>query len=43
MGAGTSFDAAIAEFAMSYVGQVESDWRLFVEAIEAGMLEARSL
>jgi uncharacterized protein (DUF2252 family) len=41
MGSGTSFDAAIAAFAMSYAGQVESDWRLFVEAIKSGMLEAR--
>jgi uncharacterized protein (DUF2252 family) len=41
MGSGASFDAAIAEFAMSYAGQVESDWRLFVEAIKSGMLEAK--
>lgn len=41
MGSGAAFDAAVAEFAMSYAGQVESDWRLFVEAVRSGMLEAR--
>jgi uncharacterized protein (DUF2252 family) len=40
-GAGGAFDAAIADFAISYAHQVESDWRLFVEAIKAGVLEAR--
>jgi uncharacterized protein (DUF2252 family) len=43
MGAGASFDASIAAFALSYAGQVESDWRLFVEAIRSGMLQARDL
>ena len=41
MGSGGSFDAAIADFAMSYAAQVESDWRVFVEAIKAGAIEAR--
>ena len=30
------------DFAMAYAVQVESDWRLFVEAIKAGAIEARS-
>jgi uncharacterized protein (DUF2252 family) len=41
MGSGGAFDAAIAEFAMAYAGQVTHDWRQFVEAIKAGVLEAR--
>ena len=42
MGSGSSFDVAIADFAMAYADQVESDWRLFVEAIKVGIIEARS-
>jgi uncharacterized protein (DUF2252 family) len=41
MGSGGAFDTAIAEFALAYSIQVESDWRLFVEAIKAGVIEAR--
>ena len=41
MGSGSSFDAAVADFAMAYAVQVESDWRQFVEAIKAGVIEAR--
>ncbi len=41
MGSGGAFDAAIADFAMSYAEQVEHDWRLFVEAIKSGVIEAR--
>ena len=41
MGSGGAFDAAIAEFAVSYADQVERDWRLFVEAIKVGVIEAR--
>jgi uncharacterized protein (DUF2252 family) len=41
MGSGGSFDAAIADFSMAYADQVESDWRVFVEAIKAGTIEAR--
>ena len=40
MGSGGVFDAAIAEFAMSYADQVECDWRLFVAAVKAGVIEA---
>jgi uncharacterized protein (DUF2252 family) len=42
MGSGGAFDAAIADFAMAYAVQVEGDWRLFVEAIKAGTIEARN-
>ena len=41
MGSGSSFDTAIADFALAYSGQVESDWRVFVEAIKSGVIEAR--
>ena len=41
VGSGGAFDAAIAEFAVSYADQVERDWRLFVEAIKVGVIEAR--
>jgi uncharacterized protein (DUF2252 family) len=41
IGSGGAFDAAIAEFAMSYAGQVKQDWRRFVDAIKAGVLEAK--
>jgi uncharacterized protein (DUF2252 family) len=42
MGSGSVFDAAIADFAVAYAGQVERDWRLFLEAIKAGVIEARA-
>jgi uncharacterized protein (DUF2252 family) len=41
LGTGTAFDAAIARFAMDYAVQTEKDWRLFLEAIKAGQIEAR--
>jgi uncharacterized protein (DUF2252 family) len=41
MGSGGAFDVAIADFALTYGGQVEHDWRLFVDAIKAGVLGAR--
>lgn len=40
MGSGGAFDAAIADFAMAYADQTERDWRLFLEAIKAGVVEA---
>ena len=42
MGSSGTFDAAVAEFAVEYAIQVESDWRVFVEAIKSGVIEARS-
>ena len=41
MGSGGVFDAAIADFATGYAAQVEQDWRMFLEAIKSGVLEAR--
>jgi uncharacterized protein (DUF2252 family) len=42
MGSSFAFDTAIADFALAYAVQAESDWRLFVAAIKAGTIEARS-
>jgi uncharacterized protein (DUF2252 family) len=42
MGSGGVFDAAIADFAVSYMAQTERDWRQFVDAIKAGRIEART-
>lgn len=42
MGSGSAFDAAIAEFAMDYADQTNRDWRLFLEAIKAGQIEAHT-
>ncbi|HEY1930928.1 MAG TPA: DUF2252 domain-containing protein [Acetobacteraceae bacterium] len=39
MGSGSAFDTAISEFAMIYAEQVDRDWRLFLDAIKAGMIE----
>jgi len=41
LGTGSAFDAALARFAMEYAAQVEADWRVFLEAIKAGQIEAR--
>jgi uncharacterized protein (DUF2252 family) len=43
IGSGGVFDTAIAEFGMAYATQTESDWRLFVDAIKAGRIEAGTL
>ena len=43
MGSGGVFDAAIAEFATAYATQVERDWRLFLEAIKIGLIEAHAI
>jgi uncharacterized protein (DUF2252 family) len=42
MGSGGAFDAAVVQFAMQYADQTKRDWRLFVEAIKAGQIEAHS-
>jgi uncharacterized protein (DUF2252 family) len=42
IGSGDAFDVAIAEFAMEYADQTERDWRLFLEAIKHGQIEAHS-
>jgi uncharacterized protein (DUF2252 family) len=41
-GTGIAFDRAIAGFAMAYAAQNQADWRLFLEAIKAGQIDARS-
>jgi uncharacterized protein (DUF2252 family) len=41
LGTGMAFDAAIASFAVAYAGQNRDDWRLFLEAIKAGHIDAR--
>ena len=41
LGSGDAFDVAIADFAVAYAGQVEHDWRSFVEAIKSGAIEVR--
>jgi uncharacterized protein (DUF2252 family) len=43
LGAGAAFDTAVARFAMGYAAQTEIDWRLFLEAIKAGQIEARGV
>jgi uncharacterized protein (DUF2252 family) len=40
LGSGGAFDAAIASFAMAYAAQTESDWRLFLDAIKSGLIQA---
>ncbi len=40
LGSGGAFDAAIASFAMAYAAQTEADWRLFLDAIKAGQIQA---
>ena len=40
IGTGTGFEAAIASFAMAYAAQTKADWRLFLEAIKAGQIDA---
>ena len=40
MGSGYAFDSAIAAFAVAYAAQNEADWRVFIEAIKSGLIEA---
>jgi uncharacterized protein (DUF2252 family) len=41
VGTGMAFDSAIASFALAYATQNQADWRLFLEAIKAGQIDAR--
>jgi uncharacterized protein (DUF2252 family) len=41
IGSGTAFDSAISAFALTYAAQTRTDWRLFLEAIKAGQIDAR--
>jgi uncharacterized protein (DUF2252 family) len=40
IGTGTAFDTAISSFALAYAAQTQADWRLFLEAIKAGQIDA---
>jgi uncharacterized protein (DUF2252 family) len=40
IGTGTAFDTAISSFALSYAAQIRADWRLFLDAIKAGQIDA---
>lgn len=40
MGDSGAFDAAIGEFAVAYADQTERDYRLFLEAIDTGLIDA---
>jgi uncharacterized protein (DUF2252 family) len=40
LGTGMGFDSAIASFAVAYATQNQADWRLFLEAIKAGQIDA---
>jgi uncharacterized protein (DUF2252 family) len=40
IGTGRAFDNAIASFAIAYAAQNQADWRLFLEAIKAGQIDA---
>jgi uncharacterized protein (DUF2252 family) len=42
MGSGSVFDSAIADFAIAYMAQTERDWRIFVDAVKAGRIEAHT-
>jgi uncharacterized protein (DUF2252 family) len=42
IGSGAAFDGAVAGFAMAYATQTDRDFRLFLEAIKAGAIEARA-
>jgi hypothetical protein len=42
IGTGTAFDSAISGFALSYATQTHADWRLFLDAIKAGRIDARA-
>ncbi|HEY4041356.1 MAG TPA: DUF2252 domain-containing protein [Rhodopila sp.] len=40
IGTGLAFDSAIAAFALAYAAQNQADYRLFLEAIKAGQIDA---
>jgi uncharacterized protein (DUF2252 family) len=42
MGTGTAFDSAVASFALAYAAQTRADWRVFMEAIKAGQIDAQT-
>jgi hypothetical protein len=40
IGTGSAFDSAISAFALAYAAQNRADWRLFLEAVKAGQIDA---
>jgi len=40
IGSAGAFDVAISAFALAYAAQTEADWRLFLEAIKSGKIDA---
>jgi uncharacterized protein (DUF2252 family) len=40
IGTGPALDSAISAFALAYAAQNKADWRLFLEAIKAGQIDA---
>ncbi len=40
IGTGMAFDSAMSSFALAYAAQNQADWRLFLEAIKAGQIDA---
>jgi hypothetical protein len=40
IGTGLAFDSAIAAFALAYAAQNQADYRLFLQAIKAGQIDA---
>ena len=42
LGTGMAFDNAVAAFALAYAAQNHADWRLFLEAIKAGQIDAHA-
>jgi hypothetical protein len=42
LGTGTAFDTAIASFALTYAARTRADYRLFLDAIKAGRITART-
>ncbi len=42
LGSGTTFDQAVAEFAIAYADQNERDYQALVEAVKSGKIKAES-
>ncbi|HEX3992004.1 MAG TPA: DUF2252 family protein, partial [Acetobacteraceae bacterium] len=40
LGTGSAFDSAVSAFALAYAAQNKADWRLFLEAVKAGQIDA---
>jgi thiamine monophosphate kinase len=40
MGSGGAFDVAVSNFSVAYTARIEADWKLFLETIGAGAIQA---